>query len=143
MSNFIEAVKKKDFKLIVIVILVAAMTIIIPVAVNAVLKNANASALIKMQKIADAMEVTYKETLAKELAPMRDDIFFVKTNQFNQILNAGIAGYTKISTIEELKSNTQNSAAIKTALSIEPIKDILAMQDLEKTKMFLAYFNLE
>ena len=63
--------------------------------------------------------------------------------EFNtaSLRNSAIVAYNKIQTVEDLDPLTQNGLAIREALKIPAIREVLASIDLERTRIFEQYFS--
>lgn len=127
MSDLAVFFKEKKWDLIVITILILVISVVLPLATKYAVQES-------VQKSIAPMQI--------QLSQIDSNVAYISTIQTKQILENGLAGYKKISTIDQLETNTQNAAAIKTALSIQSIRDILFSVDRDKTIMFEDYFKL-
>lgn len=121
MVKFLDLVLEKRWMAVVLLLLISVVSFAGPLAVR--------------QAVNDSMK--------EMLTPIIESVECIEEIQFQQVLEGGIAGYKKINgDLDKLESSTQNSAAIKIALSIPRIRDILFTLDRENTLLYEEYFRM-
>ena len=123
MGKMIEFIQKKKYEMIVIVVLLIVLFAVIPMAITHSVDSAIGKHL---------------EPINQYIVKMDEKINEISDRQLADITERGIAAYSKIYSIQELKDNTQNAII---ALATPRVRDILFSIDKDRTLLFEQYFK--
>lgn len=121
----IELVRTRKWDTLIFIGMMVVLALIVPFAVRGF--------------VADAISQQF-EPVIESIAETRDSIQALEEFNVVSLRNSALVAYNKIETVDDLEPLTQNGLAIREALKVPEIREVLASVDLERTRAFERYF---